>query len=83
MKIVNNILGNKNYKLKRSSLLIDDELKMQVERLKDGAKSVIMECEKWKNKPSAIFNHGYAYEKVQKQVDALKRGVSLLDEQRY
>ena len=42
----------------------NNELQNELDRIKEYAQSIILECDKWKHIPSAVFRHGYTQEKV-------------------
>lgn len=50
-----------------------EELINEIDRLKEYANSIILECDKWKDHPSAVFRHGYAQEKAEMIMTVLKR----------
>ena len=51
----------------------NEELQNECERLKEYAKCIILECDKWKDHPEAVFRHGYAQEKADMIQNVLKR----------
>jgi len=58
----------------------NEELLMLVESLRDKANCIILECDKWKEHPEAVFRHGYAREKADVLMRYLERGEEMVRE---
>lgn len=50
-----------------------NELTNEVDRLREKAQAIIIECNKWVENPEAVFRHGYAKEKADGITAILKR----------
>ena len=51
----------------------NNELSNEVERLKEKAQCIILECDKWKEHPENVFKFKYAQEKADGIIAILKR----------